>query len=55
MGLQTSKVNNIMTGDVLDARYNIYKIKKLSDIEYFKVDDLLDFNLKLDFNSFYLK
>ncbi|CAF0887168.1 unnamed protein product [Brachionus calyciflorus] len=46
MGLQTSKINDLMVGDGLDMRYDIYKIKKLSGIEYFKCDDIADFNIK---------
>lgn len=46
MGLQTSKTSTLMVGDTLDLRYDIYKIKRLSGIEYFKCDDLADFNIK---------
>lgn len=46
MGLQTSKTSTLLVGDILDSRYEIYKIKQLSGIEYFKSDDLADYKIK---------
>jgi hypothetical protein len=46
MGLKISSLNALTYGDMLDNRYDIYKINELSKIEYFKVEDLLDFDVK---------
>ena len=46
MGLKISSLNSLTYGDMLDNRYDIYKINELSKIEYFKVEDLLDFDVK---------
>ena len=46
MGLQTSSNNNLIAGDTLDYRYDIYKIKKVSEFEYFKVEDWKDLREK---------
>lgn len=58
MGLEMSKVNALIVGDTLDSRYDIYKIidlyKNKQDNDYFKVNDLLDFNLKFVYIYLYI-
>jgi len=46
MGLQTSTFSTLIAGNTIDERYDIYKIKKLANFEYFKVYDLLEFSEK---------
>ena len=46
MGVRTSKMNALLAGDTLGGRYDIYKMVTLDQIEYFKVEDLMDFNVK---------
>lgn len=46
MGLKVSSMNALIEGDILDRRYEIYKMLKLDKIEYFKVEDLLEFDMK---------
>lgn len=46
MGLRYSSLNALLIGDALNNRYVTYKLEKLSDIEYFKVEDMLDYNVK---------
>lgn len=46
MGLQTSKLTTLIPGDVLDRRYELYKIKNFKDFEYFKVYDMIEFRDK---------
>jgi hypothetical protein len=46
MGVRTSKMNALLVGDTLGRRYDIYKMITLDEIEYFKVEDLMDFNVK---------
>lgn len=49
MGLQTSTFSTLIAGNTIDERYDIYKIKKLANFEYFKVYDLLEFSEKYVF------
>ena len=46
MGLQTSSFSTSIPGDMIGDRYDIYKIKKLTNFEYFKVYDMLEYNEK---------
>jgi hypothetical protein len=46
MGLQYSSLNALLIGDSMNNRYVTYKLEKLSDMEYFKVEDMLDYNVK---------
>lgn len=46
MGIRTSKMNAFLIGDTLNNRYDIYKMLTLDEVEYFKVEDLMDFNVK---------
>ena len=46
MGLETSSFSTSIVGDTIGGKYDIYKIKKLPDFEYFKVYDLLEFSEK---------
>lgn len=46
MGLQTSKNSTLIPGDILDKRYEMYKIKNFKDFEYFKVYDMIEFRDK---------
>lgn len=51
MGLQTSSFNTLIAGNTLGNRYDIYKIKNLTNFEYFKVYDLLEFSEKYFYYS----
>lgn len=46
MGLQTSKFSTLIPGDILDRRFELYKIKNFRDFEYFKVYDMIEFRDK---------
>jgi len=39
-------VNSLIESDILGRRYNIYKLKSIGRFDYFKVNDLLDFDKK---------
>jgi hypothetical protein len=58
MGLQMSNLNALIAGETMNLQYDIYKIIDLyenkQDNEYFKVEDLLDFNLKFTKRKFFL-
>ena len=46
MGLKVSKLSPVMIDDILEKRYEIYKIQDLSKYEYLKVLDLKDLKEK---------
>jgi hypothetical protein len=46
MGVKYSSLNALLIGESLDNRYVTYKLEKLDDYEYFKVEDMLDYNVK---------
>ena len=46
--INVSNVNRLIEGETLGNCYDIYRIMELDRNEYFKVDDLSDFDIKLD-------
>ena len=46
MGLQVSSLNALIVNDVINKRYDIYKFQTLNDVEYFKVEDMIEFGIK---------
>ncbi len=49
MGLEMSSLNTFIAGDTIGNRYDIYKFNYLDDIEYLKVEDMLQYNIKYKF------
>jgi hypothetical protein len=37
-----SSVNSLIVSDILNRKYEIYKLKSIDDFDYFKVVDLLN-------------
>lgn len=47
--IQVSRVNAMIAGETIGNCYDIYKILNLDKNDYFKVDDLSDFDIKFVF------
>lgn len=45
--INVSNVNTLIEGETLGYCYDIYRIMELDNNEYFKVEDLSDFDIKL--------
>lgn len=46
MGVKYSTMNALLIGDSMNNQYVTYKLNQLSGLEYFKCNDMLDFNIK---------